>query len=209
MGRTGGPKLAEKISTSNTLQEATEKASDWFCSQACLFLVDNIWKVDGIDSDVVSILGSMVNHRSRLVYTTRDKHFLDRVHKVITFEDKEVHGELAQRMLMRHGGFDDRMELEGKNKGAVEAILEECQGLPVFGIAGGVVFKRSWRKSEGRRQDAWCDFYDDTISKTANSPFCEISAEAYGGLNRIVDVSLDVAGAQCVDVCTLGFVCLT
>eukprot|EP00178_Gracilaria_changii_P023279 TRINITY_DN705_c0_g2_i10.p2 TRINITY_DN705_c0_g2~~TRINITY_DN705_c0_g2_i10.p2 ORF type:complete len:523 (+),score=96.69 TRINITY_DN705_c0_g2_i10:6969-8537(+) len=191
--RTGGRMLAEQMQSTKSLREASESASDWFHNQTCLFLVDDIWKVNDIDGDVFDILGSMVSRSSRLVYTTRDKRLLVRAHKVIYFEDKDTFGELATRMLTKHAGFDEIDELQQRNRIAFEAILRECQGNPLaIGIAGGAVLRKSARKVAARKEDAWYDFYDDITSNPHKSMLLESYAEQYGSLNRIVDASLRV-----------------
>ncbi|CAN8076719.1 unnamed protein product [Agarophyton chilense] len=189
--RTNGSRLAEQVRASKTLQEASDKASIWFRPHKCLFLVDDIWWLNGIDSSVFTLLCTMVNEGSRLVYTTRDKRFLRQTDKRIEFSEKEAHGELARRMLMRHAGFGAEHRLDDVNKNAFESILHICQGLPLaLGIAGGSVWKYSLEQYVDQKQNAWSDFHRDLLSKRKD--LLDIPAAGYGTLTNIVDVSLEV-----------------
>ncbi|CAN8067520.1 unnamed protein product [Agarophyton chilense] len=189
--RTNGSRLAEQVRASKTPLEASDKASTWFRPHNCLFLVDDIWWLNGIDSSVFTLLGTMVNEGSRLVYTTRDRLFLGETDKPIEFSEKEAHGELARRMLMRHAGFGAEHRLDGVNKNAFESILHICQGLPLaLGIAGGSVWKYSLEQHADQKQNAWSDFHRDLLAKRKD--LLDIPAAGYGALTNIVDVSLEV-----------------
>ncbi|CAN8067537.1 unnamed protein product [Agarophyton chilense] len=189
--RTNGSRLAEQVRASKTLQEASDKASIWFRPHNCLFLVDDIWWLNGIDSSVFTLLGTMVNEGSRLVYTTRDMRFLGQTDKRIEFSEKKAHGELARRMLMRHAGFGAEHRLEDVNKNAFESILHICQGLPLaLGIAGGSVWKYSLEQHADQKQNAWSDFHRDLLLKRKD--LLDIPVAGYGALTNIVDVSLEV-----------------
>eukprot|EP00178_Gracilaria_changii_P002284 TRINITY_DN1335_c0_g1_i1.p1 TRINITY_DN1335_c0_g1~~TRINITY_DN1335_c0_g1_i1.p1 ORF type:complete len:381 (-),score=58.33 TRINITY_DN1335_c0_g1_i1:449-1591(-) len=57
---TGGVTLAKLIGTMKSVGEASREASKWFGERRCLFLVDDIWHVNGIDSDVVHNAGQVL-----------------------------------------------------------------------------------------------------------------------------------------------------
>ncbi|PXF44228.1 Vegetative incompatibility protein HET-E-1 [Gracilariopsis chorda] len=188
--KTGGKQLAKNIRESS-LATAAEKASDWFCAHTCLFFVDDIWRVNGIDSGVLNTLESMMNEKSRMIYTSGDERFLNRAHIVIEFKKKDTHGELSRRMLMKHAGFDAEYDLSKENKKAFEAILDICDGLPLAcGIAGSAVLNISRSKSQEERQDAWSKFHQDILSHTRD--MYDVTMEGYGNLPKIVDASLEV-----------------
>ncbi|PXF45022.1 Vegetative incompatibility protein HET-E-1 [Gracilariopsis chorda] len=188
--KTGGEQLAKSI-REMPLAKAAEKASDWFCAHTCLFLVDDIWRVNGIDSGVLTTLESMMNEKSRMIYTSRDERFLNRAHTRIEFRKKDTHGELSCRMLMKHAGYDAECDLSEENKNAFEAILDMCDGLPLaHGIAGRSVWNISRTKSAEQKQDAWSKFQQGILSH--RNDMYDVTMEGYGKLPKIVDASLEV-----------------
>ncbi|PXF45025.1 Vegetative incompatibility protein HET-E-1 [Gracilariopsis chorda] len=188
--KTGGEQLAKSI-REMPLAKAAEKASDWFCAHTCLFLVDDIWRVNGIDSGVLTTLESMMNEKSRMIYTSRDERFLNRAHTRIEFRKKDTHGELSRRMLMKHAGYDAECDLSEENKNAFEAILDMCDGLPLaHGIAGRSVWNISRTKSAEQKQDAWSKFHQGILSH--RNDMYDVTMEGYGKLPKIVDASLEV-----------------
>ncbi|PXF40429.1 Vegetative incompatibility protein HET-E-1 [Gracilariopsis chorda] len=188
--KTGGEQLAKSI-REMPLAKAAEKASDWFCAHTCLFLVDDIWRVNGIDSGVLTTLESMMNEKSRMIYTSRDERFLNRAHTRIEFGKKDRHGELSRRMLMKHAGYDAECDLSEENKNAFEAILDMCDGLPLaHGIAGSSVWNISRTKSAEQKQDAWSKFHQGILSH--RNDMYDVTMEGYGKLPKIVDASLEV-----------------
>lgn len=46
---TGGIQLSQNIKALEKVQDACDKASQWFYEQSCLFLVGDLWRVNGID----------------------------------------------------------------------------------------------------------------------------------------------------------------
>lgn len=192
--RTGGERLARAITGLRTVQDASDKAARWFRPQKCLFLVDDIWWVNGIASNVFSVLGTMLHDESLLVYTTRDKRFLRGADTEVHFEVREAHGELAHRMLMTHAGFDSVTELSPSNSEAFKGILNICNGLPLaLGIAGAAVLKYSENRDVDH-EDAWTDYYEDL--RTKEESIIDGNAEQYGPLRLIVDSSLGVLESE-------------
>eukprot|EP00178_Gracilaria_changii_P012753 TRINITY_DN35_c1_g1_i3.p1 TRINITY_DN35_c1_g1~~TRINITY_DN35_c1_g1_i3.p1 ORF type:complete len:380 (+),score=67.32 TRINITY_DN35_c1_g1_i3:1061-2200(+) len=187
--RTGGAKLAKLIATLETVGEASLEASEWFGKRRCLFLVDDIWHVNGIDSDVLDDMGRMVGTKSRMVYTTRDRYFVHDATEWIEFKEKEPHGELSRQMLMTHAGFDRDLVLEDKNEEAVKHFLTLCQGLPLgFGIIGRSV--REYSLDCKPRENGWAEFHNAVISSRGN--LMKTKAKSYGTIPKIVESSLVV-----------------
>lgn len=191
---TGGDRLARTIRSLTTLQEVTDKAARWFKPHISLFLIDDIWWVNGITSNVFTLLGSMLHNESLLVYTTRDKRFLRGAHKRVLFQARQARGVLAQRMLKTHAGFASNVELSSTNKEAFNGILDICNGLPLgLGIAGATVLKYCENR-QVNKQNAWDDYYHDLKSKEES--IVMESAEQYGPLRLIVDSSLKVLESE-------------
>eukprot|EP00178_Gracilaria_changii_P026955 TRINITY_DN834_c0_g1_i3.p2 TRINITY_DN834_c0_g1~~TRINITY_DN834_c0_g1_i3.p2 ORF type:complete len:279 (-),score=51.40 TRINITY_DN834_c0_g1_i3:1270-2106(-) len=137
----------------------------------------------------------MLNDKSRLVYTSRDKRFLGRSERVIEFRGKEVRGQLARRMLMTHAGFNWRDKFDAENKAAFNAVLDLCDGLPLaFGIAGASVLNTARMFPETKRENAWKDFHREIM--TNKKDFLKVSAEEYGTLPKIVEMCLKVLELQ-------------
>eukprot|EP00178_Gracilaria_changii_P023026 TRINITY_DN68_c0_g1_i11.p1 TRINITY_DN68_c0_g1~~TRINITY_DN68_c0_g1_i11.p1 ORF type:complete len:1153 (+),score=198.74 TRINITY_DN68_c0_g1_i11:2850-6308(+) len=187
--RTGGAKLSKLIRTMESVADASQEASEWFGERRCLFLVDDIWRVNGVDSDVLDDMGRIVGTKSRMVYTTRDKQFIHDAADWIEFKERETHGELSRQMLMTHAGFDVGVELNENNKKAFEYFLTLCQGLPLgFSIIGRLVRERSWECSV--REDGWFEFYNEVFLQ--QDVLMKTKAKSYGPIPRIVDSSLFV-----------------
>lgn len=192
--RTGNPLLALKVEGSKTLQEAAYEASIWFRPHTCLFLIDDIWFAHDIDSNVLGVLGTLVNERSRLIYTTRSQQFISGCQKVIEFSAKEKHGKNARMMLMTHAGFTHEETLSERNEEAVRGILEMCGGLPIaIGVVGETVRKESRGRTDGIA-DAWSHVHDRIIAKAEY--LVDHDIDPYGSMQMIVDNSLDVLQSE-------------
>ncbi|PXF39808.1 Vegetative incompatibility protein HET-E-1 [Gracilariopsis chorda] len=188
--RTGNASLAKTIARIRLLQDAADKASNWFRPHTCLLLIDDIWWENGIDIEVLRVLCQMLNEESRIVFTSRDRRFLEGADSEIEFKETEARSVLARRMLMTHAGFEGGTELGEKNEAAVGAILDMCQGLPLaLGIAGASVRSILGTKRADQGQDAWSDFHEDLLSKRKN--LLNTSHEK-NKLPNIVDISLEV-----------------
>ncbi|PXF42703.1 Vegetative incompatibility protein HET-E-1 [Gracilariopsis chorda] len=186
--QTGGRRLCRTIQGAKTVEEACDEARQWFEGRKCLFLVDDIWEVNGITPYELRKLGRMLNKKSLLVFTSRSKGFMEGVDKNVLFKEREDE-ELAQRMLMNHASIGNYTDLNSSNREAVKGILEICQGLPLaLGIAGATV--RSYCGSDMNDQDAWSNYYHDLKSKAKS--IASGSTKLYGPLRRIVDRSLEV-----------------
>ncbi|CAN8070090.1 unnamed protein product, partial [Agarophyton chilense] len=190
---TGGASVANKIENVRHLQDACDEASVWFRPHECLLLIDDIWWVNGIDMEVLNALCTMLNERSRMVFTSRDRRFLGGAGSVIEFNEIEARGKLARRMLMNHGGFGEEDELDQMNEAAFEAILDLCQGLPLaLGIAGASVLQNRMRKRAENKQSAWSDFYEDVVSKRKDFFDLPDASNGRDKLPKIVGLSLQV-----------------
>lgn len=196
--RTGNRSLAQKLKVESVLQEAVNEASIWFRNQTCLFLVDDIWLVNGISSSVMRILGTMLNDNSRLVYTTRAQQLKNSCGKVIKFTTQETYGDRARRMLMTHAGFSWKETLSKKNEDAVIGLLQICNGLPIaIGVVGGAVRRESERRLD-IVENTWSHVYDKIRSK--KECIADSVVEAYGSVRLIVDASLDFLQTEHRDV---------
>lgn len=190
VARTGGNQLSKTVKAVKTVQKASDKAEVWFRSRKCLFLVDDVWWVNGITSQVFRELGTMLHQKSLVVYTTRDKRFLRGADVVVDFEVKEVHGDLAQRMIMRHAGFTADTSLSKSNTQSFRGILSICNGLPLaFGIVGAAVMEYRDNSTE-TAQDAWSICFGKL--KTEEMKVIDGEAEEYGPLVQMVDRSLEI-----------------
>lgn len=63
---TGGTQLARTIRGTRTVREASDKVVLWFRVHKCLFLIDDIWWVNGITSDVFEDVGRIFHDESLL-----------------------------------------------------------------------------------------------------------------------------------------------
>lgn len=125
--RTGGERLACTIHALQIVEEALEIAGQWFEGQRCLFLVDDVWEVNGITPYELRKLGTMLNDESLLVYTSRVTAFEEAVGTTVVFRERDAHGQLAQNMLMNHADIGSYADLNSANKKAVNGVLETCQ----------------------------------------------------------------------------------
>lgn len=188
--RTGGKKLAETIKGTRDLKNAVDEAALWFKQYKCLFLVDDIWKTNDITSDIISIVGTMLHGGSLLVYTTRDEHFLERGEQIVRFEVQEPRADRARRMLLRHAGFENTVELSAANREALNGILDTCNGLPLaIGIAGSTIWTYRERK-DGHEEDVLTDYFQDLQSNKES--ILNHSAQQYGSVSLIVANSLEI-----------------
>lgn len=188
--RTGNPSLGERLKGETTLQELANRASIWFRHQTCLFLIDDIWLGQSINSSVLRVLVTMLSERSRLVYTTRSQQSVNVCSNVIEFSAKETYSQMARRMLMTHAEFDCKETLNERNEEAVRGILRICDGLPVaIGVVGETVRKENRRRLDDNA-DIWNVVYDRL--RFRKESISDGFAEAYGSVRLVVDTSLDV-----------------
>lgn len=182
---TGNERLAQRLRSLKSVEEATNKAATWFKGRKGLFLINDIWWLNGIDYSVLSALGTMAHDNCCLVYTTRDQKFVTSAHEVINFGSRDP--VVARRMLLRHAGSHGEGSLSGNNKDAFEAILRMCNGLPpALGIAGSSVLEIS--AGHECKLDMWTTYLRDFVSEDLTSG----SFDAYGDLTKIVGISLKV-----------------
>lgn len=70
----GGEKQGNEIENEKDLKKAIRKAAEWFQGRICLFLIDDIWRCNGIPRGITHMLRSIVSHdESRIAFTTRDQ----------------------------------------------------------------------------------------------------------------------------------------
>ncbi|PXF42698.1 Vegetative incompatibility protein HET-E-1 [Gracilariopsis chorda] len=191
---TGGTQFCRRIREARTVGEASDKAREWFEGRKCLFLVDDIWEANGITPLELKQLGRMLNDESLLVFTSRSVRFMEGADTDVHFRPLHVHGELAQRMLMKHAGIESYVDLRSANRKAVKGILERCKGLPLtLGIAGAAMWR--YFDSGVDYQDVLSKYYDDLKSKEEN--IVAGRAELYDPpLRLIVDKSLKVLDTE-------------
>lgn len=192
--QTGGIHLSEKIGTLQTLSQACSMAAAWFRQQACLFLVDDFWRMNGIDYSTITSLEQIVNGKSRMVCTSRDEYFLKFAERFIRFKPRGLDGQIARNMLLNHAGFslNDYQSFDEETISAFKSILEECQGLPLaIGIMGGAILNWSLHYEESSKTKVWAEYWKEIEKHTTIYDDTEMSA-GYESLRKVVDLSLDV-----------------
>lgn len=137
----------------------------WFCGAKFLFLVDDIWHVNGIGCDNLSTFKSTLSDEYCLVYTTRDQTFKDFSDRVINFESRD--SVLAARMLRTHRGFGDSdVPMSKENANAFQTVLDDCAGLPLaLGIAGASIRGIFDKKNKNQKKNLLGRLCSDTVSE--------------------------------------------
>lgn len=155
--RAGGKQKADRIRSKNTLYEATSLAGEWFQRHPCLFLIDDIWCVNGITRESVHQLTDLArNPRSRIVFTTRDmKVSFDRE---IEFKERDSHGKQARMILLRCADLPSPTSTDACE--AFNEILETCNGLPVaLSVCGRAVRQYASRRCAENPENAWVQYW--------------------------------------------------
>lgn len=149
---TGGRNLANRLRDMTELGKVVERAAQWFERRSCLFLLDDVWKVNQIDSAALLTLAGLVKGSSRLVYTTRDKGLSIHRERSVAFHCKDWL--LSRQMLITHS-FNRNIDISDANEEAIHNILTVCAGHPLaIGIAGSSVRKTASRMPKGQEQNA-------------------------------------------------------
>ncbi|CDF34197.1 WD40-repeat containing protein [Chondrus crispus] len=156
----GGNQAAAKMQEQSELSRVLTKMRAWFNTRVCLFIIDDVWAVNGIDACILQKLSTLaaatgdIRERSRLLYSTRDSE-LKQVGKRVTFEPREREGRDSVHMLMLASGANPEEANDPRCKEAVSKILKLCAGLPLaLNVAGtGVRYMRD--RWEGEKSQAW------------------------------------------------------
>ncbi|CDF33986.1 WD40-repeat containing protein [Chondrus crispus] len=156
----GGNQAAGKMREQSELSRVLTKMRAWFNTRACLFIIDDVWAMNGIDACILQKLSILADtagdsrERSRLLYSTRDSE-LKQVGKRVTFEPREREGSDSVHMLMLASGANPEEANDPRCKEAVREILKLCAGLPLaLNVAGtGVRYMRD--RWEGEKSQAW------------------------------------------------------
>lgn len=208
---TGGKHLAKELDALTTLEQVVNDAADRFNSKSCLFLVDDVWRANDINSSVLLTLTKLVNVNSRLAYTTRDIEISIEGQMSIHFHIKDRI--LSREILMNHA-YDSELTLCHKNQKALEHILDVCAGHPLaLGVAGGSVRRAAQCMRKHQLQNALsriaaqmrsADGESQIDNSTSGiSPVSDRDVDSvihinafkhpyYGRITRVVDASLSV-----------------
>lgn len=127
--------LSAKVKANESCQTALRSGG-----RNLFLLVGNLWWVNGIPSNNLTVLGTMLHDESLLVYTTRDDRFLNQAQKTVASLMKDAHGDLPRHMSLIHARFDSSAGCITSNQQALKQILHRCGGFPlVLGIAGSIM----------------------------------------------------------------------
>ncbi|CDF38372.1 WD40-repeat containing protein [Chondrus crispus] len=156
----GGKQVAAEMREQSELSRVLTEMRAWFNTRVCLFIIDDVWAVNGIDACILQKLSTLaaatgdIRERSRLLYSTRDPE-LKQVGKRVTFEPREREGSDSVHMLMLASGANPEEANDPRCKEAVREILKLCAGLPLaLNVAGtGVRYMRD--RWEGEKSQAW------------------------------------------------------
>ncbi|CDF39140.1 WD40-repeat containing protein [Chondrus crispus] len=156
----GGKQVAAEMREQSELSRVLTEMRAWFNTRVCLFIIDDVWAVNGIDACILQKLSTLaaatgdIRERSRLLYSTRDSE-LKQVGKRVTFEPREREGSDSVHMLMLASGANPEEANDPRCKEAVSKILKLCAGLPLaLNVAGtGVRYMRD--RWEGEKSQAW------------------------------------------------------
>lgn len=185
--RTFKPKEIED--RAHMLQKTMEAARGWFQGRKCLFLIDDIWYVNDIDSGILRTFRSMLSDKYCMVYTTRDQRFIEHSDKVINFLPRNF--QLSRQILLTYAECDDVM-MSNDNEHAIRYVLNKCAGLPLaLSIVGASVRTMVERNSIDQKQSAWAD-YCRKLSSNQDLPTPISTVDYPVILTAVVNASLDV-----------------
>lgn len=156
--RAGGQKKSDQIRNKKSLEEATSLAGEWFERRPCLFLIDDIWCVNGITCESVHRLKDLAKHpRGRIAFTARDaKVWFERE---IEFKERAPFGEQARSILLQCA---DLPNPTGTNAcEAFNQILKTCNGLPVaVSVCGIAVREYAKKRCVDHPEEAWTVYWE-------------------------------------------------
>lgn len=190
----GGRRIATAVRQDSSmcgLRGAIRKAKSWFSGRSCLFIFDDIWRSNDIQSDVLSKLSVLVSDysnesASRLLYSTRDE-WLSLQGETVVFRPREVLGKESVMILLGAAGAD-REEIDDEVcRPAILGILDKCGGLPVTLNLCGASVRRMRGTYTSDHRDVWDEYWRDLSSKSLISE----SLDHYGPLNAALLVSLE------------------
>lgn len=110
MEGSGGRSLASAVRQDSGLEDAMCKAQAWFAGHCCLFIFDDLWTSNDIQSDVSSKLSVLVSDCgekesvSRLVYSTRDE-ALSLQGETVAFEARDSVGYESIKVVVGAAGM--------------------------------------------------------------------------------------------------------
>lgn len=187
----GGEKLIYDLRRQTELRKVLEKIRNWFYDHICLFIFDDVWCCNGIESGILEQLVILTSNTgkdggSRLVYSTRDKS-LTSLGEIAEFKPRDRQGTTASNILLRSANVEEHELHDPACEKAIKNILDMCAGLPVaLGIAGrGVRWKRE--KWQGDRKEAWVAYWAAVVERG----ILDTTADCYGKLGHSLLVSLD------------------
>ncbi|CDF34811.1 WD40-repeat containing protein [Chondrus crispus] len=191
----GGDQVAAKMREQSELRRVLTKMRAWFNTRVCLFIIDDVWAVNGIDACILQKLSILADtagdsrERSRLLYSTRDSK-LKWVGKRVTFEPREREGSDSVHMLMLASGANPEEANDPRCKEAVSKILKLCAGLPLaLNVAGtGVRYMRD--KWKGEKSQAWEAYLSKMKSGTTIRS--ESPGDGYSSLDATLRAALKI-----------------
>ncbi|CDF36609.1 WD40-repeat containing protein [Chondrus crispus] len=192
----GGKQTAAEMREQSEFGRVLTKVQAWFCRHVCLFIIDDVWVVNDIDSNILQKLsvlaetaGGSGGRRSRLLYSTRDRE-LRQLGKRIAFEPRENVGKEAVEMLV-HASEASREEVDNARcKEAVREILEMCGGLPLALNVAGTSVRYMRERWEGEVSEAWGAYL--SRMKRRNTIRGESPKDGYLSLDGTLHTSLDI-----------------
>ncbi|CDF36259.1 unnamed protein product [Chondrus crispus] len=190
----GGNQAAAKMREQSELSRVLTEMRAWFNTRVCLFIIDDVWAVNGIDACILQKLSILadtagdIRERSRLLYSTRDSE-LKQVGKRVTFEPREKEGSDSVHMVMLASGANPEEANDPRCKEAVSEILKSCAGLPLaLNVAwtGVRCMRDRW---EGEKSQAWEAYLK---MKSRNTLRSESPEDGYSSLDATLHAALDI-----------------
>lgn len=137
--RAGGKKKSHEIEKTTDIQEAVQLTTEWFEDHDCLFLIDDIWQKNGIDTSVAHHLKSLVPQasRSKVAFTTRDKAFSS--DHPIRFGKR---GDTDSKKILRcSSGGEKNCPTTAEGQKCFERLVEISEGIAIsLSVIGSRVF---------------------------------------------------------------------
>lgn len=132
----GGHRAAKLLNTARNIEEAVELAAHWLEGKSILFLVDDVWDIDG---------GKYVQRFRRLMrmckcscllYTTRKGNVADQADEKMMFHSRRNDDTVARDIFLKHAGLS-MADLAERSREKVELVLHQCVGVPVIMAMAG------------------------------------------------------------------------
>lgn len=156
----GGGKVAMMISAKDSLEYAVMQAGEWFQNWRCLFLVDDVWLVRGINVQVLGQISKPASYsESRIVYATQDVR-LSLHRDSVLFKGREKYDVKSSRILLSCAWFSGAPS-NLRCKMAYENAQDVCNGLPLMlAVAGSSV--DSLKLFVEKEDEAWIHYIHRT-----------------------------------------------